>query len=214
MSVTKYFIDHGLKLIPEPTDGRFSCVDDGGVEICTAELLYAFARRLKPQNILETGVYSGISSLYMAKALQENGFGHLQTIEYEQFHIDRAQELWNKMGVFQQVTAIKSDSMQFKPDRQYQIIHLDTELHLRLHEVLKFFPYLDEGGYIFIHDMPNSLCKGNVNNDHPGYVNWPVGEIPPEFDNLLKEDKLRMFHFGSARGLVGLYKVGKNDYKP
>ena len=211
--ITKYFIERGLKLIPEPTDPNFLCVDDGGVEVETGEFIYGLIRRIKPQQCFSTGVYTGISDLYTAKALQDNGFGHLTAIEYEQYHIDRAQELWNKMGVFQQITVIKSDSMLYKPDKQFQFMFLDTELYLRFKELVRFYPNLDEGGYVFIHDMPRSLCKGNKNIDHPNYINWPVGEFPREFDVLLREDKLRMFHFMGARGMVGFYKPKKDDYK-
>lgn len=202
----------GLKIEPEVTDNRFSMIDDGAVEVETGELVYGFVRRLKPENVLSTGVYTGISDLFIAQAIKDNGFGHLTAIEFEQFHIDRARKLWEEQGVSSQITSIKSSSLDFEPDRQYQFMFLDTEMHLRFHELVKFFPYLDEGGYVFIHDMPNTLCKGNVNPDHPEVVNWPVREFPPEFDELLKEGKLRPFHFGSARGLVGFYKVKEGDY--
>ena len=203
----------GLKIQPEVSDNRFSMVNDGSTEIETSELLYSFVRRLKPSNVLETGCYKGVSSLYMAQALKDNGFGHLTTIEYEQLHIDESEKLWQEAGVKDYVTAVRLESLKFQPDKQYQFMFLDTEMNLRLHELVKFFPYLDEGGYVFIHDMPNTLCFGNKNEDHPNFINWPVGEFPPEFDELLRTDKLRLFHFGGARGLIGFYKTKEGDYK-
>lgn len=202
-----------LKVQPEVTDARFQMFDDGAVENETGSLIYSFVRRIKPQNVLSTGIYTGISDLFIGMALKENGFGQLDAIEYEQTHIDRAVKLWKKLGLDKQMTAINSDSLKFQPKKQYQFMFLDTEMHLRLHELVKFFPYLDEGGYVFIHDMPNTLCKGNTNNDHPDFVNWPVGEFPPEFDELLKADKLRLMHFPGGRGLIGFYKVAQGDYK-
>ena len=164
-----------LKTILEPTDSRFTCVDDGGVEIETGELMYGFVRRLKPDNVLSTGIYTGISDLFIGQALKDNGFGYLTAIEYEQIHIDRARNLWAEQGVSEQITSVKSDSLQFTPDRQYQFMFLDTELHLRFRELVNFYPYLDEGGYVFIHDMPRNLCQGNFNPDHPNFNNWPFG---------------------------------------
>lgn len=202
-----------LKVQTEVSDPQFKMFDDGAIETETGELVYGFVRRTKPQNVLSTGVYTGISDLFIGMALKENGFGHLEALEYEQKHIDRAVELWNKIGVQAQITAIKTDSLKFQPNKQYQFMFLDTELNIRLHEVVRFFPYLDEGGYIFIHDFHRHLYKGNVNKDHPEIVNYPVGEIPEAFNDLLKTDKLRMFHFSGARGLVGLYKTHKEDYK-
>ena len=202
-----------LKIQIEVSDARFKMFDDGAVCLEDGELIYGFIKRTKPQNVLSTGVYTGISDLFIGMALKENGFGHLEALEYEQFHINRAKELWQKIGVSDQITAINTPSLDFNPDKQYQFMFLDTELNLRLHELVKFFPFLDEGGYIFIHDMPNTLCKGNISTDHPDFINYPVGEFPPEFDELLRTDKLRLFHFGGARGMIGFYKPRKDDYK-
>ena len=210
--ITKIFLEKGLKLIPETTDANFLSVDTGAVEIETGEFIYGFVRRLKPENCLSTGIYTGISDLFIAQALKDNDFGHLTAIEYEQYHIDRAKELWQKMGVSEQITSVKLESLKFNPDRQYQFIFLDTELNLRFFELVKFYDHLDEGSYVFVHDMARTLCQGNVNPDHPEFKNYPVGELPPEFIDLIKQGKLKTFYFGGARGLLGLYKTHREDY--
>ena len=212
MNITDYFVQRGLKIVPEVTDKRFSMVDDGGCETETGEFLYGFIRRLKPLRVIETGTYSGISAMYMGKALQDNRFGQLWSLEYEQRHIDRSQKLWKQMGVDQVITSIKTDTLKFTPEGKYELMFLDTEMHLRFHELVSYYPYLEEGGYFLVHDMPRSLCQGNFNPDHPDYKHWPVGELPEEFKTLLKERKLMPFYFGGARGMVGFYKVHKEDY--
>lgn len=204
----------GIKALEEVSDNRFQMFDDGGIEIETGLLLYSFIRRLKPTRILETGLYSAISTIFMAFALRDNGFGHIDTIEFEKTHIERSQERLNKLNLRQFVTIYHVSSLDFQPTENYQFMLKDTELHLRFHELVKFFPNLDEGGYIFVHDMPRSLCQGNVNLDHPDIPNWPVGMLPEGFVNLLKEGKIVPFHFGGARGLVGYYKPHPEDFKP
>ena len=189
-----------LKVQPEVSDPNFKMFDTGAIECETGELVYGMVRRLKPQNCLSTGVYTGISDLFIGMALKENGFGHLEALEYEQTHIKRAEELWVRIGVSGPITAINTESLKFQPNKQYQFMFLDTELNIRFYELVKFFPFLDEGGYIFIHDMPRSLCQGNVNPDHPDFPNWPVGNLPEQFIQLLKERRLVPFHFGGARG--------------
>ncbi len=201
-----------LPTVPEVSDKRFSMIDSGAVEIETGELVYGFIRRLKPENVLSTGIYTGVSDLFIGQALKDNGFGHLTALEFEEFHINRARELWRKHGVEAQITPILTPSLDFKPDKQYQFMFLDTELNLRFHELVKFYPNLDEGGYVFVHDMPRTLCQGNINPDHPEIKHYPVGELPQEFNQLLKERKIVPLHFGGARGLVGYYKVHKEDY--
>lgn len=207
--ITQYFKDKGLKFIPESTDKLFTCIDDGGVEVESGEFLYGLVRRLKPQKVLTTGVYTGVSDLYIAQALKDNGFGEITALEFESTHIKRAREMWERMGVSSFIRTVLTDSLKFEPKETYQFMFLDTEMHLRFHELVRFYPNLEQGGFILIHDMPRSLCQGNVNTDHPDFKHWPVGELPDEFNKL----KLNRFHFGSARGMVGYYKLHKDDYE-
>ena len=79
-----------LKIETEVSDSKYKQFDTGAVECETGELIYGFIKRLKPQNVLSTGIYTGISDLFIAQALKDNDFGHLTAIEYEQYHIDRA----------------------------------------------------------------------------------------------------------------------------
>ncbi|MCK9371072.1 class I SAM-dependent methyltransferase [Candidatus Dojkabacteria bacterium] len=202
----------GIESITEVTDSRFKMFDDGGIEIETGLLLYGLIRRLKPKRILETGLYSAISTMFMACALRDNGFGHIDTLEFEDFHIKRGQERLGKMGLQGFVTIYHISSLDFIPTMNYQLMLNDTELHLRFSELVNFYPNLDEGGYILIHDMPRSLCQGNVNPDHPDFKNWPVGELPPAFLDLVKSGKLKSFYFGGARGLVGFYRPHREDF--
>ena len=44
-------------------------------------ILYALCRSLNPHTLVETGVFSGISSAYILYAMQENGLGHLYSID-------------------------------------------------------------------------------------------------------------------------------------
>lgn len=54
-------------------------------------LLYWLVKELKPKVVIETGTHRGLTSLYMAHALYENGVGHLTT--YDPFE-------WGQRGNF------------------------------------------------------------------------------------------------------------------
>jgi len=209
--ISDYLKMRGIKFEPELHSPGFEMVDDGGVEVETGELLYGFVRRLKPSNILETGTYSGISAAYIALALQRNERGELTTVEIDHFHIDRATKMWKQIGVEHLITPVNASSLLYTPNKTFQMIFLDREPDLRLHELVRFYPYLEDGGYVFIHDLPSNWCKGNVNPDHPEMVNWPVGEIPKEAQALIDEKKLLPFYFPDARSLAGFYKPMKGD---
>lgn len=186
--------------------------NDGSVEIEVGEFLMSLVRLIKPKEILETGCYKGWSSAYMATGLRENGFGHVTTLEIEQRHIDHSVALWSKLNVSEFITVERIKSLEYQPKTKYQLLFLDSEPDLRFNELIKYFECLDEGGYIFIHDLPRSLCQGNINPDWPNYQSWPFGNIPEKMKCMVKEGILVPFHFPSPRGMVGFYKVSGNDY--
>jgi len=204
-----------LKIVPEVRDdGKgYLMFDDGGVEVEVGEFIYGMVKILKPVRVLTTGIYTGISDMYIAQALKDNEIGHSDAIEYESFHIERAKRLWQAVGVADRITPHHCSSLDFETTYQYQFMFLDTEPHLRFSELVRFYPNLDPGGYVFIHDLPPNLTQGNMNPDHPEYASWPFGPLPKDIIQWVWQDKLRVIHFPNPRGMVGFYKVKEDDYK-
>lgn len=218
-SLTNQLFEESLGIIRIQTEvsdseGLYHMADDGGCETEVGDFLYGLTKILKPKNVLTTGVYSGISDMYISQALEDNVRGTIWALEYEQAHINRARVLWEKTGLQHRILAILTNSLDYKPDRTYQLMFLDTEPGIRFAELVKFFPYLDEGGYVGIHDLPNNLCQGNFNPDHPEMRSYPYGDLPDQIIDWLKTDKLRMIHFPSPRGLTFFYKPKEGDYRP
>lgn len=218
MNITDYLFEKAsglIKRFPEVRDdGRgFEMADDGGVELETGEFLYGLVRVIKPTNVLTTGVYTGISDMYVAQALKDNKFGQSQAIEFEKRHLDRAVELWKRVGVKEQIEEHLMSSLDFEPSRQYQFMFLDTEPQIRFKELIKFFPYLDEGGYVGIHDLHRHMGQNANNPDHPSEPHWPWGEVLPEMKQLVAEKKLVPMHFPTPRGLTFFYKPHREDFK-
>lgn len=201
-----------LSPFPEVSDntGRYSMFDDGGVEVETGELLYGFVRVLKPERVTTTGIYTGISDMYIAQALKDNGFGHSTALEIEETHLRRAEKLWKLTGVSGYVTGILKPSLEFTPEGECEFIFLDSEPNLRFNELIRFFPYLKPGGYFGIHDLHRHLSQ--VDSEH-GY-GWPYGPMPQEIIQWIKEDKLRVVSFPTPRGLSFFYKPREDDFRP
>lgn len=201
-----------LTIVPEVGDSSevYSMFNDGSTECEVSEFLYSFVRMIKPKNICETGTYKGISSSFMALALKDNGFGRLETLEINELHIQTAKQLWDKLGLTSWITSHKMPSLTFDTQAKYQMLFLDSEPQIRFAELLKFYPYLEEGGFIFIHDLHRHMHQ--IENAEHGFA-WPYGKIPQEITDLVKGDKLRPFHFTTPRGLTGFYKVHSSDYK-
>ena len=187
--------------------------NSGGVEHEVGTFLYGMVRVLKPRMVLETGTYLGASSSYIAQGLKDNNIGTLVTLEINEQHIETSKQLWHSLDLMKWIKSYRQESLKFEPVINYDMMFLDSEMNLRLWELIKFYPNLTPGGYVFIHDFPNTLCYKNVNPDHPEHENWPVGKFPPELDQYLKEDKLRLFHFPNPRGMIGFYRPKLEDYK-
>lgn len=190
--------------------GGFSSFNDAGIECEVGEYLYSIVRLLKPEGVLETGTHFGIGASYMGMALKDNRKGKLDTIEFLKEIYDRACERLGQLKLLDYVDPHYMNVFDFKPQKEYGLILLDTEPQTRFAELIKFYPFLKDGGYVFIHDLHRHMHQ-ITNNEH-GFA-WPFGKIPKEMARLVKDGKLRPFHFSSPRGLTGFYKAGKGDYQ-
>ena len=226
--ITRYFQERlGIRALePEPSDGRYQCWNTGGVEREVGEFFYALVLMMKPERVLETGTHMGISSSYIAQGMKENGFGKLTTIEYEQSHINTAKQRFNDLQLNDYVEFVYSPSLEWRPPHnfsgsneelsydqqpktQYDIILLDTEPQIRFQEFVKFHPYLEMGGAMFIHDL-HPHCH---QIDTPQGFGVPYGPMPDEMKKLLLDDYQRV-HFRTPRGLSMFYKLAPEDFKP
>ena len=206
---------------------NYSAFNDAGVECEVGEFLYSLVRVLKPKRVLETGTHKGIGASYMGVGLLDNGFGELDTIEFlPEIHAEAHQRI-KTMGLETIVHCNLIDAANFKPPTDirgsdwsdgdyvkkkmgiYQLILLDTEPQTRFAELLKFYPYLQGGGFLFIHDLHRHMHQ-IANNDH-GFA-WPFGKIPEAIAKLVKTGEIRPFHLPTPRGLTGFYKASEDDY--
>ena len=202
--------------------GEFTSFNDAGLECETGELLYSFVRMLKPRWVLETGTHWGVGASYMGMALKDNGKGQLDTIEFlPEIHTRACERIYGAMKLDGIVRCHLGDVAKFDPYQnsvgfggsQYGIILLDTEPQIRFAELIKFFPYLLPGGFVFIHDLHRHMAQVGQNPDHPNEPLWPWGPLPQQIKDWVKDGQLRPFHFSTPRGLTGFYKPSRGDYQ-
>ena len=202
------------------SEGKFSgngegylAFNDAGVECEVGEFLYGMVRILKPQFVMETGTHRGISTLYLALAMADNGFGTIDTIEFIPEHYEYSNQLFRSSSeISKHINNIRGDATKWQPEsgRRYQMALLDTEPQLRFAEFVRYFDYFTEGGYIFIHDLHRHL--GQVENKEHGFA-WPWGRLPGNMKRRMEEGQVRPFYFSTPRGLSGFYKVSPEDFK-
>lgn len=198
----------------EIAEKGYHSFNDAGVECETGEFLYGMIRVLQPDNVLETGTHVGVGASYIGMGLKHNHNGNLDSIEFLKPNHLEAKYRITKLGVGEHVTLYLQDSLSFEPSVNYDFMFLDTEPQIRFKELIKFYPHLKEGGYVFIHDLHRHMAQVQEKHpDHPDTPYWPWGKLPDEIIDLVRNDNLRPMHFSTPRGLTGFYKPSVEDYK-
>lgn len=193
-----------------PDVPSFASFNDAGIECETGEFLYGLTRLLKPDNVLETGTHWGVGACYMGLALKDNNKGRLDTIEFLPEIHRQASERVERVGLSDIVTLHLTDATLFDPgEKRYGLILLDTEPQTRFQELVRFEPYLLEGGFLFIHDLHPHMHQ--IPNEEHGFA-WPFGRIPEAMKSLVISGRLKPMHFATPRGFTGFYKPRREDY--
>jgi len=78
----------------------------------TGMLLYMLVRANQALSIVEFGTSFGVSALYLAAALKDNGGGHLLTTEFEPSKVERARANLASAGLLDLVEIRQGDALQ------------------------------------------------------------------------------------------------------
>ena len=78
----------------------------------TGYLLYMLARSSRAQSVLEFGTSFGVSTIYLAAALRDNGGGRIITTEFEPSKAARARENLTEAGLIDLVEIREGDALE------------------------------------------------------------------------------------------------------
>lgn len=126
----------------------------GAVEVETGIFLYGLVRRMQPDVIVETGTSRGWSSACMALAMQDNGHGHVYTLDVEEYSGEKY-DLRERLSLDDHLTFIQCDSRAWQPPDNIDVLFLDSDhtLPFVLKEWQHFAPHLNRrGAVVLIHD--------------------------------------------------------------
>ena len=71
---------------------RWSMVDSMTAEVEVLEFLATLVTTIKPELVVETGSFLGVSTEWIARGLKRNGFGRVVSCEYDPVVYERAKE--------------------------------------------------------------------------------------------------------------------------
>lgn len=124
------------------------------------QLLYTMARTARATSIVEFGTSFGVSTIFLAAALRDNGGGKVVTTEFEQSKADRARENLAAAGLDGYVEIRVGDALETlrsEPPQAIDLVLLDGAKTMYL-DVLKLIePGIRAGGIV-----------ASDNTDHDG----------------------------------------------
>ena len=126
----------------------FSMNSRVGSETEVHSFLKALTVMLKPSFILETGTYEGDGTIAFAEGVIQNGFGRVVSIEQNP---DLAKTACQKLSGYP-VEVVACNSLEYIPERQIDLLFLDSKRTLRREEFLRFRPFLHNKSVIIWHD--------------------------------------------------------------
>jgi predicted O-methyltransferase YrrM len=131
--------------------------DSMTAEVEVLEFLRTLVTTLKPNVIVETGTFMGISTLWLAEGLKQNGFGNVITCEYDPVVFEKTKERIAESGLGDWIDARNESSLEMKVDGTIDMLFSDSEPTLREQEIRRFLPQMNPTGVILVHDASSHL---------------------------------------------------------
>lgn len=139
-----------------PHPERWHMYDSLSAEAEVLDFLKALVVAVKPELVLETGTFMGLSTMRIAEGLRENGFGRVITCESDAKVFAAARERFVQAGLAAWIDARNESSLELKIEGAIDLLYSDSEQSLREREVRRFLPRIKPGGLILIHDADSA----------------------------------------------------------
>ena len=155
----------GGALLPEyhratpecPHPERWHMYDSMTAEAEVLEFLRALVTTLKPELVVETGSFLGVSTLWMAEGMRSNGFGKIVSCEFDPLVFARAREKIAASGLAEFIELRNESSLEMKVEGTIDILFSDSDVDIRAAEVRRFLPQIRPTGLILMHDASSHL---------------------------------------------------------
>jgi predicted O-methyltransferase YrrM len=139
------------------------------------KLLYALVRAIRPETVVEFGTSFGISTIYLAAAVTDNGTGHVFTTELSRKKVAAARANLQEAGVGEPVTILEGDALDTlgRVPGPVGLVLLDGWKDLCLPVLCLLEPRLAPGALVAADDITHSGMAGYldyIRDPANGYV--------------------------------------------
>ncbi len=164
--ILQHFEQRGDVLQPEyhratvecPHPERWSMYDSMTAEMEVLEFLRCLVTTLKPEIIVETGTFMGISTLWLAEGLKRNGSGKVITCEFDPLVFKKAKARIEDSGLKEWIDCRNESSLETRVEGSIDMLFSDSDPPLREKEVRRFLPQMNPNGIILMHDASSHLA--------------------------------------------------------
>ena len=140
-----------------PHPERWRMFDTMTAEIEVLDFLKCLMTTVKPNVVVETGTFLGVSTVYMAEGLKQNGFGKIVTCEPDPAVFAKAKEKIDSSGLQKWVDYRCEPSLKLQVSGTIDVLFCDSMPELREPEVRYFLPQMNPNGLVLMHDASSHL---------------------------------------------------------
>jgi predicted O-methyltransferase YrrM len=140
-----------------PHPERWSMFDSMTAEVEVLEFLRATVTTIKPDLVVETGTFSGISTLWIAEGLKANGSGRVITCEFDPKVYENARTRFAASGLAEWIELRNESSLEMKVEGTIDLLYSDSDMPIREQEIRRFLPQVNPYGLILMHDASSHL---------------------------------------------------------
>ena len=140
-----------------PHPERWSMFDSMTAEVEVLEFLRAVVTTIKPELVVETGTFSGVSTLWIAEGLKANGRGRVITCEFDPKVYENAKGRFASSGLDKWIELRNESSLEMKVNGTIDLLFSDSDMPIREQEIRRFLPQVNPYGLILMHDASSHL---------------------------------------------------------
>ncbi|HKD85174.1 MAG TPA: CmcI family methyltransferase [Terriglobales bacterium] len=158
-------VERAGQLVPEyhrptpecPHPERWSMYDSMTAEVEVLEFLRTLVTTIKPNLVVETGTFMGVSTLWLAEALRLNGFGRIVSCEFDPKMFEAAKQKIDASEFRDLIDLRNESSLEMKVEGTIDLFFSDSDMPIREQEVRRYLPQISPYGVILMHDASSHL---------------------------------------------------------
>src|SRR5579863_8768772 len=140
---------------PEPE--RWSMIDSMTAEVEVLEFIATLVTTIKPQLVVETGSFLGVSTEWIARGLERNGRGKVISCEFDTVVYAKAKERIEASPLQKWIELRNESSLVMAVEGTIDLLFSDSDMAIRAAEVKRFLPQMNPNGVILMHDASSHL---------------------------------------------------------